>query len=63
MNLVTGATGIIGSHVVFSLLQNNELVIAGKQKQSDILKVKKLFSYYTKNYQELFDKIKWVEID
>ena len=63
MNLVTGATGIIGSHVVFSLLQNNEFVIAGKQKQSDILKVKKLFSYYTKNYQELFDKIKWVEID
>lgn len=43
MNLVTGATGIIGSHVVFSLLQNNELVIAGKQKQSDILQVKKLF--------------------
>lgn len=63
MNLVTGATGIIGSHVVFNLLQSNEFVIAGKQKQSDVLKVKKLFSYYTKNYQELFDKIRWIDID
>ena len=63
MNLVIGATGILGSHVVLKLLQNNEEVIAGKQKTSDIKKVEKLFSYYTTNAKQLFEKIKWVDVD
>lgn len=63
MNLVTGATGILGSHVVMELLLNGDEVVAAKQKSSDILQVKKLFSYYIADYAELFDKIKWVELD
>ena len=63
MNLVIGATGILGSHVVLKLLQNNQPVIACRQKTSDINKVEKLFSYYDDNYQQLFSKIKWVELD
>lgn len=63
MNLVTGATGIIGSHVLLSLLQKEKVVVACKQKNSDVSKVETLFSYYTKNSKELFQKIKWVEID
>ncbi len=63
MNLVIGATGILGSHVVLKLLQNNQPVIACRQKTSDINKVEKLFSYYDNNYQQLFSKIKWVELD
>lgn len=63
LNLVTGATGIVGSHVVLNLLQNNESVLACKQKSSDISKVQKLFSYYTSDYQSLFEKINWVELD
>jgi dihydroflavonol-4-reductase len=61
LNLVTGATGIIGSHVVLHLLKANKEVIACKRKGSDVNKVKKLFSYY--KYGDLFEKIKWKEID
>lgn len=63
MNLVIGATGILGAHVVLQLLQNNQAVIAGKQKTSDLKKVEKLFSYYDPNYKQFFEKIKWVDID
>ncbi len=63
MNLVIGATGILGSQVVLKLLQNNQPVIACRQKTSDIKKVEKLFSYYDNNYLALFKKIKWVELD
>jgi nucleoside-diphosphate-sugar epimerase len=62
LNLVTGATGIIGSHVVLALLQANRPVTACRQKSSDLDRVKHLFSYYTENYEALFDKIKWVEM-
>jgi dihydroflavonol-4-reductase len=61
LNLVTGATGIIGSHVVLHLLKSNKEVIACMRKGSDVSKVKKLFSYY--KHQDLFEKIKWKEID
>ncbi len=63
MNLVTGATGILGSHVVLKLLQNNKPVIACKQKNSDLKKIAKLFSYYTKDDKDLFQKIEWRDID
>lgn len=63
MNLVTGATGIVGSHVVLELLQRNQPVVAAKQKNSNLKQVEKLFSYYTPNHKQLFEKITWVELD
>jgi len=61
LNLVTGATGIVGSHVVLALLQNNLPVVACRQKSSDLKKVQELFSWYSAEH--LFLKIKWVEVD
>lgn len=63
MNLVTGATGIVGSHVVLNLLQKNKQVVACKQKNSDLSKVEELFSFYADDYKRLFEKIKWVDVD
>ena len=63
MNLVIGATGIVGSHMLLELLQNKEDVIATKQKSSDISKVKELFSYYGPEAASFFEKIKWVDLD
>lgn len=63
LNLVTGATGIVGSHVVLALLQQGREVIATRQPGSDLNKIKKLFACYTTQFQELFDKIKWLELD
>ena len=63
MNLVTGATGILGSHVVLALLQSNQPVTACKQKTGDIKKIQELFAYYTPDHQTLFERIKWVDVD
>ena len=63
MNLITGATGLVGAHVAFQLLQQNKPVVAIKRHGSDIQKTKKLFSYYTSDADMLFNKIKWVDAD
>jgi dihydroflavonol-4-reductase len=62
MNLVTGATGIIGSHVVLQLLLEGKQVVGAKQKNSDTSRVKKVFDWYEPQ-GELFQRIKWIEID
>jgi dihydroflavonol-4-reductase len=63
MNLITGVTGIVGAHVALALLQQDKPVVAVKRKTSDIGKTKKLFSYYTSDFENLFNKIKWVDAD
>ncbi|MEI6021951.1 MAG: NAD-dependent epimerase/dehydratase family protein, partial [Bacteroidota bacterium] len=62
-NIVIGATGIVGSHVVLQLLLEKQKVVACKQKSSDTNKLKRLFSVYTENSEELFASIEWREID
>ena len=61
--LVTGGTGLVGSHLLYFLVQRGLSPIAIKRGSSDILKVKKVFSYYTKSYKTLFQKIIWEECD
>ena len=63
MNLITGATGIVGAQVALQLLKQQQPVVAIKRSGSDVSKTKKLFSYYSENYEELFRLIKWVEAD
>lgn len=63
MNLITGATGLIGAHVALQLLQRGEPVVAIKRSGSDVLKTRKLFSYYTPDADTLFGQLKWVEAD
>ncbi|PWA05615.1 NAD-dependent epimerase/dehydratase family protein [Flavobacterium psychrotolerans] len=61
MVLVTGATGLLGSHLVLHLLENNESVRAIYRNPTAIDKTKSLFTLYDKEY--LFDKIEWVQAD
>lgn len=63
MNLITGATGLIGAHVALQLLQQNKPVVAIKREGSDVSKTKQLFSYYVPNAEELFGRIKWIDAD
>ena len=63
MNLITGATGLVGAHVALQLLQQGKTVCAIKREGSDVLKTKNLFSYYTPDFDNLFNKIKWIEAD
>lgn len=61
MILVTGATGIVGSHLLVQLLQENEAVKALFRSEKQIEKTKNVFSFH--NQLELFDKINWVKGD
>lgn len=66
MILVTGGTGLVGSHLLYFLLKNNESIRAIHRKSSNLQTVKEVFSYYTdspENTQSLFNKIEWVEAD
>ena len=59
MILVTGATGLVGSHLLIKLLEENEVVKALYRNKRKIEAVKKVFLY--KNKVDLFDKIIWIE--
>jgi nucleoside-diphosphate-sugar epimerase len=60
-NFVTGVTGLVGSHLVFRLLSENEKVIAAIRKTSRKESVRRVFSYYTDEPDRLFDRIEWIE--
>ena len=47
-NLVTGATGLVGMHILLDLLSKGEKVKASFTKNSRLENVKKLFKFYNK---------------
>ncbi|MEP0213145.1 MAG: NAD-dependent epimerase/dehydratase family protein [Cellulophaga sp.] len=63
MILVTGGTGLVGAHLLLQLLKTEDSVKAIHRPSSDLDKVKKVFSYYVDNADELYAKIKWVVAD
>lgn len=63
MNLITGATGLVGAHVALQLLLQGKSVVAIKRQGSDVSKTQKLFSYYTSDSEKLCSQIKWVDAD
>lgn len=62
MNLVTGATGMLGTHVMLELLIRGQKTKALIRKGANTSIVKKVFEFYypEKNY---FDQIVWAEGD
>ncbi len=63
MILVTGGTGLVGSHLLYSLVLSGEIPMALKRSTSDIFKIKKIFSYYSDNADNLFKRIRWIDGD
>jgi len=63
MVLVTGGTGLVGSHLLLQLVQQGEKVVAIHRKNSNLEAVKKVFSYYTSDFEQLFDSITWITAD
>jgi len=63
MILVTGGTGLVGSHLLLELVKSGDKVRAIHRKDSDLQAVKHVFSYYipADEIDFLFSKIEWKE--
>jgi nucleoside-diphosphate-sugar epimerase len=63
MILVTGGTGLLGSHLLWRLVQGKEAVRAIYRSEETLQEVETTFSYYTKNATSYYKKIEWVKAD
>ena len=61
--LVTGGTGLVGSHLLYHLVNAGFNPICIKRTNSNIHNVKKIFNYYSENGDELFNQIIWKNCD
>jgi dihydroflavonol-4-reductase len=62
MILVTGGTGLVGAHLLYHLLKNDEKIRAIYRSEEKIKAVEKVFSYYTED-TSLIAKIEWFKAD
>lgn len=64
MILVTGATGLLGSHLIYRLSLEKEEIRALYRDEDRIKQCERVFRYYAPNtFQELFSKITWIKGD
>lgn len=65
MILVTGGTGLVGSHLLLNLVKNGEKPRAIYRTQESLKAVKNVFSYSnsSEETEELFNRIEWVKAD
>ncbi len=63
MIVVTGGTGFLGSHLLYSLTLQGNRVRALKRSSGNTANVLKIFKYYSEDAGKLFDLIDWVEGD
>lgn len=72
MIFITGGTGLLGSHLLLSLVKEHNEVLALKRSTSDLDEVRRVFGYYistedgiTKEDEldKLFGRIRWVDAD
>ncbi|WP_158840084.1 SDR family oxidoreductase [Polaribacter sp. L3A8] len=62
MILVTGGTGLVGAHLLYHLVKNDEKIRAIYRTEEKIEAVKKVFSLYS-NDVTLISKIEWYRAD
>mgnify|MGYP001157878521 CR=1 FL=1 len=61
--LVTGGTGLVGSHLLYSLIRAGEKPVAIFRNRGRKDFVRKVFGYYSPQPDELFKAIDWTEAD
>lgn len=60
MVFLTGATGLLGSHLLYRLLSMGHVVHALKRQESNLEDVREVFNQYPEG-EHLWDKVVWVE--
>lgn len=63
MVLVTGGTGLVGSHLLYSLIKKEDSIRAIYRDKHTLKAVKHVFSYYTNDIDSHFSKIEWIKAD
>ncbi|MFP4467759.1 MAG: NAD-dependent epimerase/dehydratase family protein [Bacteroidales bacterium] len=64
MILLTGATGLVGSHLLYELVSGGRKVRATKRENSRLELIRDLFSWYDPHKGEaLFGQVEWVDAD
>lgn len=63
MILVTGGTGLVGTHLLYDLTRSGKKVRVIKRANSNVANVKKVFSYYSSDVDSLLKNIEWVDAD
>lgn len=61
MILVTGGTGLVGSHLLYNLISKGYQVRALHRKDSRLDQVRQVFALYTRDTDALFGRIQWFE--
>lgn len=59
MILITGATGLVGGHLLWHLLQQNITVTAIKRSTSNLEPLRQIFSFYTPHADAFLRRIQW----
>ena len=63
MILVTGGTGLVGSHLLYQLAQGNAPVRAIYRSEQKLDQVLRLFKNYSENAEMLFGRVSWIKAD
>ena len=61
--LVTGGTGLVGSHLLAQLSLQGNQVRALYRNVASIEATKQVFSYYSDDFQNLFKNVAWIQAD
>jgi dihydroflavonol-4-reductase len=63
MILLTGATGLLGAHIAFELVQSGNKIRAIRRSNSQTSVLEQIFHLYSKNANELLRQIEWCEAE
>lgn len=61
--IVTGGTGLLGSHLLIELTKSEDKIIAIKRPTSSLTTIEKLFHWHFNDNGKHFKKIKWIDGD